>query len=235
MAPLLGDASHLGRGELGIPDGGDGQGDEAPRLGAAPAVDVPVVVGPHHGQCLVLVLPAGEQLTAELGEGGEAHGTEHAVDGHVPHPLVDVVAADAHVVERGRLESVLLGRASDDGVEPDVGDLVAVVLPVVGAVGAPYQLRCLVLVLRRQPAVEHAPGLNHVVVHTDQNQIFGAHATTSPGVKTFLTLVSSTLCAVTTSSSDAQPRDPVQGRSRSPGVRRPRPPAWAQPPPGGAE
>ncbi len=205
---------------------GNGQRDEPSRLGPAPAVDVPVVVGPHHGQRLVLVLPAGEQLPAELGEGGEAHGTEHPVDGHVPYPLVDVVAAGTHIVERGRLDSVLFGWASDDGVEADVGDLVAVVLPVVGPVRAPHQLRRLVLVLGRQPPVEHAPRLNDVVVHADQNQIFGAHATTSPVVKTFLTRVSPTLCAPYQACDGARVMSP--GRS----VRRPLPRAWAQRRPG---
>ena len=81
-----------------------------------------------------LSVGAGEELAAELREGGEAHRAEHAVGVHVPDPLVDVVAAGAHVVEGGGLDAVLLGRAADHRVEPDVGDLVAVVDPDVGAV-----------------------------------------------------------------------------------------------------
>ena len=88
-------ASDLGGQDLGVPDGRDRAGDEAARVGAAPLVDVPVVVGPDHGQRHVLVLGAGEELAAELGEGGEAQRAEHAVGVHVLDPLVDVPAARA--------------------------------------------------------------------------------------------------------------------------------------------
>ena len=175
VAALLGHPVDLLRTELGVPDDGDGERNEAARLGAAPAVDVPVVVGLHHGAGLVLVLAPGEELAAELGEGGKAHGAEHAVDRHVTHPLVDVVATDPHVVERGGLDAVLLGRAADDGVQADVGDLVAVVLPDVGPVLAADELGGLVLVLGRQQPVEHPPRLNDVVVDTDQDHVLSAH------------------------------------------------------------
>ena len=46
----------------------------------------------------VLVLCPQEQLAAEVGEGREVDRAEHAVGVHVPHPLVDVVAARAHLV-----------------------------------------------------------------------------------------------------------------------------------------
>ena len=45
---------------------------------AAPVVDVPVVVRPHHGQRDVLVLGPGEELAAELGERREAQRAEDA-------------------------------------------------------------------------------------------------------------------------------------------------------------
>ena len=176
VTALLGHAAYLGCRQFGFPDDRDGQRDEPPWLGVAPFVDVPVVVGPHHRQGLVLVFPAREELAAELGERGEAHGAEHAVDRHVAHPLVDVETADPHVVERRRLEPVLLGRAADHGIEAHVGDLAAVVVPEVRTVGSPNQLWRLVLVLGRQQAVEHAARFDHMVVHADQDQIFGAHA-----------------------------------------------------------
>ena len=137
---------------------------------------MPVVVGLHHGAGLVLVLAPGEELAAELGEGGEAHGAEHAVDRHVAHPLVHVVATDPHVLERGGLDAVLLGWPADHGVEPDVGDLVAVVEPHVRAVVPADELGRLVLVLGGQQPVEHAPGLDDVVVDADQDHVFSAHS-----------------------------------------------------------
>src|SRR6202453_2939821 len=175
MTALLGHPVDLVRAELGVPDDGDGERNETARLGAAPAVDVPVVVGLHHGAGLVLVLAPGEELAAELREGWKAHGAEHAVDRHVAHTLVDVVAADPHVVERGGLNAVLLGRAADDCVEADVGDHVAVVLPDVGPVVAADELRGIVLVLLRQQPVEHPTRLNDVVVDTDQDHVLSAH------------------------------------------------------------
>src|ERR1700677_5341872 len=108
MTALLGHPVDLVRAELGVPDDGDGERNETARLGAAPAVDVPVVVRLHHGAGLVLVLAPGEELAAELREGGEAHGAEHAVDRHVPDPLVYVVATGSHVIERRGLNAVLL-------------------------------------------------------------------------------------------------------------------------------
>jgi len=106
---------------------------------------------------------------------GEAHGAEHAVDRHVTDSFVHVVAADSHVVERGGLNAVLLRWAADDGVEADIGDLVAVVDPDVGPVLAADELRCLVLILGRQQPVEHPPRLNDVVVDADQNHVLSAH------------------------------------------------------------
>ena len=91
---------------------GSEHGMKRPGMGAAPLVDVPVVVGPDHRQRDVLVLGAGEQLAAELRERREAQRAEHAVGVHVLDPLVDVVAARAQLGERGRLDAVLL-RAAD--------------------------------------------------------------------------------------------------------------------------
>jgi hypothetical protein len=88
---------------------------------------------------------------------------------------VDVVAADSHVIERGGLNAVLLGRAADDGVEADVGDLVAVVGPDIRPVLAADELRGLVLLLGRQQPVEHPPRLYDVVVDTDHDHVLSAH------------------------------------------------------------
>ena len=120
VAALLRHAAHLVGHELRVPDGRDRQRDEAAGVRAAPLVDVPVVVGPHHRQGDVLVLGAAEQLAAELREAREAHRAEHAVGVHVGDALVDVLAALAHLGEGRRLDAVLLGRLAGDGVEPDV-------------------------------------------------------------------------------------------------------------------
>ncbi len=176
--------AHLGRHDLGIPDGGDGQGDEAARVGAAPVLDVPVVVGLEHGQGQVLVLGAGEELTAELDEGGEAHRAEDPVHVHVPDALVDVVAAGSHLGERGGLDPVLLRWPAHHGVQSHVGDLVALVRPDVDAVVLVDDPRCPVLPLGRDPAVEHVGRLDDVIVDTHEDEIFGLHGAlplASPG------------------------------------------------------
>ena len=49
-------ASDLGGGQIGVPDDGHGHGDEPARVGAAPLVDVPVVVGPHQGERQVRIV-----------------------------------------------------------------------------------------------------------------------------------------------------------------------------------
>ena len=64
--------SHLGRQDLGIPDGRERQRDEPARLRATPLVDVPVVVRLDHGQSDVLVLGPGKQLPTELRKGRKA-------------------------------------------------------------------------------------------------------------------------------------------------------------------
>ena len=167
--------AHLGRHDLGVPDGGDGQRDEAARVGAAPRLDVPVVVGLQHGERQVLVLRPGEELPAELDERGEAHRSEHAVHVHVPDPLVDVVAAGPHLGERGGLDAVLLGGPSHDGVQPDVGDLVALVGPDVDPAVLVDDPRGAVLPLGRHPALEHVGRLDDMVVDTHEDEILCVH------------------------------------------------------------
>ena len=196
VAPLGRHAPHLGRHELGVPDGRDAQRDEAARVGAAPVLDVPVVVGPQHVDGELLVLGAGEELAAELDEGGEAHRPEHAVGVHVPDPLVDVVATLAHLLERGRLDAVLLGGTAHHGVEAHVGDEVALEGPHVGAVVVVDDARGAVLPLGRDAALEHVGGLDDVVVDAHEDEIFGLHRAPPPllgdGAIIYLTSVSGT-------------------------------------------
>ena len=46
-------------------------GNEAPRIGAAPFIDVPVIVGAQMGQRLALVLSLSEQAAVDHREAGE--------------------------------------------------------------------------------------------------------------------------------------------------------------------
>ena len=61
------------------------------------------------------------------------------------------------------------------GVQPDVGDLVLVVVPGEGAVVALLQLRCELLVLGRQVRLEHVRRLDDVVVDAHQDQVVRLH------------------------------------------------------------
>ena len=167
--------AHLGRHLLGVPQRRQRQGDEAARVRPAPLVDVPVVVGLEDGQPDVLVLGAGKELAAQLGERREAHRPQHAVGVHVADALVDVPAALPHLVEGRGLEAVLLGRAADDGVEPDVGELLALEEPGVAAVLPPDEPGRLRPPPLGQVALEHVGGLDDVVVDADQDQVLHAH------------------------------------------------------------
>ena len=183
VAALRGDAVHLVGHELRVPDGRDRQRDEAARVRAAPLVDVPVVVGPQHVEAHVEVLRAAEQLAAELHEAREAHRAEQAVAVHVVDPLVDVVAAVADHVVAGRLDVVLLGRPPGDGVEPDVGDLAALVDPDVDAVVLVHALGRELLPLLGKVVVEQGRGLDDVVVDAHQDQILGLRHGEPPGLR----------------------------------------------------
>ena len=101
-------------------DGHQAQRDEPVRVGAAPPLDVPVVVGPQQGDGQVLVRGQEELAGGEARPGGEVHGSEHAIGAHVTDPFMDVVAARPHVAECLGVEPVVLRRAAGDGVEPGV-------------------------------------------------------------------------------------------------------------------
>ena len=175
-AALLGDAADLGGHELGVPDRHERQRHEATGVRAAPLVDVPVVVALEQTAAEVAVGGAAEQLTAEAGHRREAHRAEHAVDVHVADALVDVVRALADLVERGRLEAVLLGRTAGDRVEPDVGDLGALERPHVGVhlvfVDHP---RCELEVGLRHVPLEEVGRLDDVVVDADEDEVVHVH------------------------------------------------------------
>ncbi len=174
MHALLGNPSHLFGALLGVPDHRDRHRDEAGRVGAAPLVDVPVVVGLHQRDREVVVF-GGEQPPGEAGERREADRRQDAAGVHVLDPLVDVVTTRADLVEALRLEPVLLFRATGDRVERDVGDDGVAELPGVRAVLVVHQARGVVDVLLRQVVLEHVGRLDGVVVDADQNHVVFVH------------------------------------------------------------
>ncbi len=163
-------APHLGGGLLGAPDRGHGHGDEAAGVGAAPLVDVPVVVGPHEGVRQVDVV-AEERAGREGGERGEVHRGQHAAGVHVLDPLVDVVAAGPHLVEALRLHAVLLLGAAGHGVERRGLHHDLAELPHVGALVVAHQLGRPVEVLGVEVVDEEVGRLDEVVVDTDEDEV----------------------------------------------------------------
>ena len=167
---------------LGVPQHGNRHRDEAPGIGAAPLVDVPVVVGPHDREGQVLVLGGQEEPAGERRERREAHGRQDPAGAHVLHPLVDVEAARAHLVEGGGVDAVLLLGPTGDGVEADVGDH----RPRRRSrrrrprrCGRPCGARS--AYGRRHPALEEVGRLDHVVVHAHEDQVVEHLRTPVPG------------------------------------------------------
>ena len=175
MAAHVGEAVHLLGGRLGTPDHRQAERDEPARVLAAPLVDVPVVVRPHHRGRDLVVLGGSEDAAREPRHRGEAQRTEEATGVHVLDALVDIPTAFAHLVEAGRLDAVLLPRPACDGVQPDVGDLVLVVVPGQRAVLPLLELRGELLVLGGQVPLEHVRGLDDVVVDAHQDQVVLVH------------------------------------------------------------
>src|SRR5581483_6610165 len=178
MAALLGYAPHLLGHQVGIPNRRQCKRNHAPGVSTTPLVDVPVVVGAQHRQTEVLVLSAGEVLTAELRVGREVHRGDDAVGVHVADPFVDVVAALADFAEFGWLGAVLVRWAARDGVEPDVGGFLTLEYPGVGPVGPLDQLRYVVFVLVGDVTLEHVGRFHKVVVHGNQDEVVHFHRDT---------------------------------------------------------
>ena len=100
---------------VGVGQVGDPERHDALGVRRVPLLEEPVVPGPDAGQAEVAVLGVEEDAAAEAGDHGrEVHRGPHAVDVHVAHPGVDVVAAGTHLVEAEGLQAV----ASRAGVRP---------------------------------------------------------------------------------------------------------------------
>ena len=103
VAALVGQAAHLVGRLVDVEQREDAARDEALGVGAAPLVDVPVVVGLDHDQVDVAVGALVQHLAGEAGPVREVEPGELAAGRHVAHPLVHVVAAGAHLVVAGRV------------------------------------------------------------------------------------------------------------------------------------
>ena len=152
----LGVAPHLLGSDLGVEQVRELQRDHAAGREPHPLLEHPVVPRPHRREREVGIV--GELLQALTGEAGEerreAQRRVHTVDVHVGDARLDVPRAAPHLVEARRLEAVLAHRATDDGVEPDVGQLLPFVDPRLAAVVALDDARRAVGVLRGQAPLE---------------------------------------------------------------------------------
>ncbi len=180
MDALVREATDLGRTQLRVPQDREPHRDEPSRRGRAPHVDVPVVVGLQHRERQILVGRRREQPAGEPRERREAHRPEHAARVHVLHPLVDVVTTGSHLVERGRLDAVLLLRPPRDRVQPDVRDDGALEGPDIRAVGLTDDARRAITPLRRDGGVEHVRRLDEVVVDAHHDQVVGVDGRRAP-------------------------------------------------------
>ena len=90
--PFAADAVDLLDRQVDVPHRDDAERDESARVGPAPFVDGPVVVGLEHHERDLLVVRLGEGPGVPPGHRREAHRRQHAVGVHVPHPLVHVEA-----------------------------------------------------------------------------------------------------------------------------------------------
>jgi hypothetical protein len=109
-------------------------------------------------------------VTAEAGEGREAHGGKDAVAVHVADALVDVVRPRTHLGEPNGVEAPLLFRPGDDGIETHGAHLLAFEHPLLDAVVTHHDVGCPVLVFGWYVPVEHVGRLDNVVVDAHQDQ-----------------------------------------------------------------
>ncbi len=93
----------------------------------------------------------------------------------VSNPLVLVVAARPHLGHVGGVHAPLLLGPADDRIEAHVAGDRLLEDPAVDAVVTGHELRGLVLVAVGHVALEHVGGLDHVVVHTDENHVLDVH------------------------------------------------------------
>ena len=174
-SPFLGDPPELYQRRVHVPEREDGLRNEPSWIGSAPLIDVPIVVGLQHDEGQILVLSLLERATAKAGHAGETHGRQHAVPIHVTHPLVDVVGTGTHLGVSGRVESPLLLRPRNHGIEPHHRHLLVLVDPLVHALVVVHDVGGFVDVAGGNVFPEHVRGLNDVIVDADQNHVIRLH------------------------------------------------------------
>ena len=119
MAALGGKPLELGYGGIDIPNRKQTAWDEAAGIGAAPFIDMPIVIGAQVGKCLRLVLGLYEEAAVNHREAREIERCGDPVDIHVSDTGVDIITTGTELRERRRLHAVFLARPADDGIQPD--------------------------------------------------------------------------------------------------------------------
>ena len=170
-----GHALDFGGGGLHVPPRHDHDRDEAARRGIAPVMKMPVVVRLDCGQADGLVRHDLETLAGKTGKRRKAQRTEHAIGVHVFDARLDIPGSAAHLLVRERLHAVLFLRPADHGVQAHVTGRALFENPDVAAIDV-FHLRLAALVLGRHVAIERTARFNHMIVDTDENQIFQFHA-----------------------------------------------------------
>ena len=175
MAAFVRQAFELGHRGVHVPDGQQAAGDEATRIGAAPFVNMPVIIGAQVDESLRLVFSLDEQPTVDHREAREIQRCRDAVDIHVSDTGVNIITAGTQLREGGWLHTVFLARPADHGVEPDGRNLPALVFPEIRTVRLGAQFwrggKC----CAGKMLVKHITRFGDVIVSADDHQIVHIH------------------------------------------------------------
>ena len=166
-AALVGEPLGFRDARIDVPDRQQPERDQPVRSTGTPLVDLPVVPGFDAELGKFLVLRAMKDSAGKSWEGGEAQGPVDAVDVHVGHARLGVVATGDHVGILDRLHAEVFGIPSRDGVDSDVREELTLVLPGVVAFGGGDDLRAGTLVSLGKPVPPDPRVLNDVVVDRD--------------------------------------------------------------------
>ena len=180
VAPLGGQAPDLLGRLLHVEEREDAAGDEPVGVGGAPLVDVPVVVRLDHDLVEARSGPSLSTWPENPVQLGKLRPASVPAGRHVPHPLVDVEAARAHLRVHRRVDVVHLAGLARHGVEAEVAPLLVPVPPLLEALGVGLHPGGSVPVLGRNVALEHVRRLGNVVVDTDQDHVVGLHVRVTP-------------------------------------------------------
>ena len=164
----FGVAADLGDGKGRVGEVGDPERNDAVGVARVPLLEEPVVPRPDAGQAQVTVPGVEEDAATEARDHGrEVHRGPDAVDVHVVHAGVDVVATRSHLVEAERLEAVGLRSPARHGVHPHLGVPLALELPHLMPLGRLDDAGGAVGQRGGKPVLERVGRLDDVVVHRD--------------------------------------------------------------------